>query len=53
MTLYITDNDKSLANRLMESVHLNIQDGARSSSTWMRYLMVMPLIRSLMTQPQR
>ena len=28
MTLYITDNEKSLANRLMESVHLNIQDGA-------------------------
>ena len=29
MTLYITDNEKSLANRLMESVHLNIQDGAK------------------------
>lgn len=28
LTLYITDNDQSLANRLMESVHLNIQDGA-------------------------
>ena len=28
LTLYITDNEKSLANRLMESVHLNIQDGA-------------------------
>ena len=28
MTLYITDNEKSLANRLMESVHLNIQNGA-------------------------
>ena len=28
MTLYITDNEKSLANRLMESVHLNVQDGA-------------------------
>ena len=29
LTLYITDNEKSLANRLMESVHLNIQDGAK------------------------
>ena len=29
LTLYITDNDKSLATRLMESVHLNIQDGAK------------------------
>ena len=28
LTLYITDNEKSLANRLMESVHLNVQDGA-------------------------
>ena len=28
MTLYITDNEKSLAQRLMESVHLNIQSGA-------------------------
>ena len=28
LTLYITDNQKSLANRLMESVHLNVQDGA-------------------------
>ena len=53
MTLYITDNESSLATRLMESVHLNIQDGARSSSTWMQCLMVTPLIRSLMTQPRR
>ena len=29
LTLYITDNEKSLANRLMESVHLNNQDGAK------------------------
>ena len=29
LTLYITDNEKSLAQRLMESVHLNIQDGAK------------------------
>ena len=29
MTLYITDNESSLATRLMESVHLNIQDGAK------------------------
>ena len=29
LTLYITDNQASLANRLMESVHLNIQDGAK------------------------
>ena len=29
MTLYITDNANSLATRLMESVHLNIQDGAK------------------------
>ena len=29
LTLYITDNEASLANRLMESVHLNIQDGAK------------------------
>ena len=29
LTLYITDNEKSLANRLMESVHLNVQDGAK------------------------
>ena len=29
MTLYITDNESSLAQRLMESVHLNIQDGAK------------------------
>ena len=28
LTLYITDNESSLANRLMESVHLNVQDGA-------------------------
>ena len=28
MTLYITDNESSLATRLMESVHLNIQSGA-------------------------
>ena len=28
MTLYITDNESSLANRLMESVHLNVQSGA-------------------------
>ena len=29
LTLYITDNQASLATRLMESVHLNIQDGAK------------------------
>tara|TARA_A200000159_G_scaffold68719_3_gene63668 strand:+ start:10412 stop:11191 length:780 start_codon:yes stop_codon:yes gene_type:complete len=29
LTLYITNNETSLANRLMESVHLNIQDGAK------------------------
>ena len=29
MTIYITDNESSLATRLMESVHLNIQDGAK------------------------
>ena len=29
LTLYITDNERSLANRLMESVHLNVQDGAK------------------------
>lgn len=29
LTLYITDNATSLATRLMESVHLNIQDGAK------------------------
>ena len=29
MTLYLTDNESSLATRLMESVHLNIQDGAK------------------------
>ena len=29
LTLYITDNQASLANRLMESVHLNVQDGAK------------------------
>ena len=29
LTLYITDNETSLATRLMESVHLNIQDGAK------------------------
>nr|BAR36029.1 phage major tail protein 2 [uncultured Mediterranean phage uvMED] len=28
MTLYISANERSLANRLMESVHLNNQDGA-------------------------
>ena len=28
LTLYITDNEKALGNRLMESVHLNNQDGA-------------------------
>jgi len=28
MTLYITDNERALSQRLMESVHLNIQDGA-------------------------
>lgn len=29
LTLYITDNEKALGNRLMESVHLNNQDGAK------------------------
>lgn len=29
MTIYITDNESSLATRLMESVHLNVQDGAK------------------------
>ena len=29
LTVYITDNSDSLATRLMESVHLNIQDGAK------------------------
>jgi len=28
LTLYITDNERALSQRLMESVHLNIQDGA-------------------------
>lgn len=29
MTLYLTANDTSLANRLQESIHLNTQDGAK------------------------
>lgn len=29
LTLYITDNERALGNRLMESVHLNDQSGAR------------------------
>ena len=30
MVLYLTENDTSIANRLMESIHLNNQDGARA-----------------------
>ena len=36
LTLYITDNEASLATRLMESVHLNIRR-RQGGSTWTLY----------------
>ena len=53
MTLYITDNANSLATRLMESVHLNIQDGASVKLYMDAVSDGDPTTPQLMTQPQR